>query len=86
MITRLLKDVEKFYENMKPIILFSDQEEMETFEKFFIKNKYKYLKGISQNILSEIKKWDYGILILSKDECRGHDTKFAKDAIVLIGT
>lgn len=35
--------------------------------------------------MNEIRNWDYGVLILNKEEGRGVDTRFKKNAIVLIG-
>ena len=34
--------------------------------------------------MQEIKSWDYGLLFLKPHECIGTDTRFAKDAVVLI--
>ena len=40
--------------------------------------------GIEGTNLKEIRNWDYGILLLDCEECRGVDTIFAKDSLVLI--
>ena len=40
--------------------------------------------GASDENLQDIKSWDYGILFLKPHECRGTDTRFAKDAVVII--
>ena len=35
-------------------------------------------------MLDEIRIWDYGVLLLNKEEGRGVDSRFRGDAIVLI--
>lgn len=35
-------------------------------------------------MLKEIRGWDYGVLLLNADESRGVDTRFKKNAVVLI--
>jgi hypothetical protein len=47
-------------------------------------NKYNYLSGVSVSTFEEIKTWEYGILLLQKEDSRGIDTRFQKDALVLI--
>jgi hypothetical protein len=46
--------------------------------------RLKSFIGSSKEILSLIKDLNYGILIVNKDECRGIDIRFNKDALVLI--
>lgn len=40
------------------------------------KHKYKYLVGVSNEVLTEIKDLDYGIVIIDALECRGVDVRF----------
>ena len=47
-------------------------------------SKFRFARGGEQHTLHEIRSWDYGVLILSKDEGRGVDTRFKKSARVLI--
>jgi hypothetical protein len=44
----------------------------------------KYRIGASSEVLTEIRSWNYGVLILDKSEGTGINTRFAKDAIVMI--
>ena len=44
----------------------------------------KYLYGATESNLVDIRSWDYGVLLIKPSECRGVDTRFAKDALVLI--
>jgi hypothetical protein len=52
--------------------------------KFFDKSRFRYEVGIEISTIEEIRKWDYGILLLPKLKSRGIDTRFLKDALVLI--
>lgn len=47
-------------------------------------NKFRYREGVTADTLATIRDWDYGILMISSYESRGIDTRFKKDAIVLI--
>jgi hypothetical protein len=47
-------------------------------------NKYKFAEGGSLNVLATVRSWEYGVLLLSKEEGRGVDTRFKRDAFVLI--
>ena len=46
--------------------------------------KHRYICGLEGGTLEEIKIWDYGILLLLKGESRGVDTRFHKEALVMI--
>lgn len=46
--------------------------------------KYRYVNGASEMNLHTIRVWDYGMLLMKPGESRGIDTRFAKDALVLI--
>ena len=45
---------------------------------------FRYYKGIDSDTLIQIKDSSDGILLMEKDECRGIDVRFSKDAQVLI--
>ena len=47
-------------------------------------NKFRHFKSVTAETLEEIKDIHQGILTIEKSECRGSDTRFAKDARVLI--
>ena len=47
-------------------------------------DKYKVYIGVAANTLAKVKDLDYGILMIEAKVCRGIDTRFAKDAMVLI--
>ena len=44
----------------------------------------KILTGVSTEVLREIRSWEYGVLILEKQNGLGVNTRFSKDSIVLI--
>ena len=44
----------------------------------------KHAEGGEQHLLDEIRNWDYGVLLLNKEEGRGVDSRFRREAIVLI--
>ena len=46
----------------------------------------KNAEGGQQHTLAEVRNWDYGVLLLTREEGRGVDTRFKRDAIVLIAT
>jgi len=48
------------------------------------RDTYRYTKGVDAKSLSSIRQWEYGILLIEANECRGVDTRFAEDATVLI--
>ena len=61
-----------------------DHEQLELLTKLLTSEKCKHLIGISEQNLHEIRQWNEGILLIDKKECRGIDTRFAKDSVVLI--
>jgi len=52
--------------------------------KVIKENNFTYYKGSSRDTLYNIKDQSRGILLLEKHECRGVDTRFQKDARVII--
>lgn len=67
-----------------PIIIICDEDQEVAIKKLLMSNKYRYLCGVREDVIHEIRNWDYGILLLLKKHSRGIDTKFQKDAKVLI--
>ena len=81
----VLADLNKHYE-LHPVILVVGSESRGTYLKHIKANKFKYAEGGHQHVLAEIRSWEYGLLLLTREEGRGVDTRFRKDAIVLIAT
>lgn len=71
----------------RPIIVIVDEVTQERVLEILDRNNFgKYKIGASPDNLKEIRQWEYGVLILGKHDGVGLNTRFAKDAIVLIGT
>ena len=83
--TAILVDLDKHYE-LHPVILVVGSESRGHFLKHIKASKFKYAEGGHQNVLADIRSWEYGLLLLTREEGRGVDTRFRKDAIVLIAT
>ena len=81
----VLADLDKHYE-LHPVILVVGSESRGTFIKHIKASKFKYAEGGQQHVLADIRNWEYGVLLLTREEGRGVDTRFRKDAIVLIAT
>lgn len=79
----LEEDIRKAYDH-KPLAIIHDPVLEEHIMSMLRKQKWKFAIGVSQNVLGAIKDWDYGILLLKPSEGRGVDTRFRKDALVLI--
>ena len=47
-------------------------------------NKWRYIDSTNPSYQTEIRQWDYGMLLLNADEGRGVDTRFKKAAHVMI--
>lgn len=78
-----LSTVEKQYEK-QPVILIVDDKERSRMKEVLSMRKYKVEEGGGQASLLTIRSWEYGILVLGKQEGRGVDTRFKKDAYVVI--
>jgi hypothetical protein len=46
--------------------------------------KLKFICGSSEEVMAQIKSWDYGVLLLPRSQSRGVDTRFIRDALVVI--
>ncbi len=44
----------------------------------------KFICGSSEEVMAQIKSWDYGVLLLPRSQSRGVDTRFIRDALVVI--
>lgn len=47
-------------------------------------NKMRYYEKCSDDVLDSIRIWDYGVLVLNPQQGRGTDTRFQKDAHVMV--
>ena len=47
-------------------------------------NKFKHRVNAQRANLDEVRQWEYGVLLLTVEEGRGVDTRFRKDARVVI--
>lgn len=47
-------------------------------------NKYRFLEGVEDRVLDEVRSWEYGVLLLSPQQGRGIDTRFRRTALVMI--
>ena len=77
------QDIDKHYEKHPVIIIANEGNRIDIVNHLAV-SKFKFTKGREQNTLADIRAWDYGVLVLSREEGRGVDTRFRKDAIVLI--
>jgi len=83
--TSLIVDLDKHFE-LHPVIIITDAEYRDRLLRHLKDRKMKCSEGGQQHILSEVRNWDYGVLLLTREEGRGVDTRFKRDAIVLIAT
>jgi len=79
----LSADIDALYDR-KPVIVVYDRNQEHELLTMVNTNNRRYCKGADAKALSEIRQWDYGILLILGRECRGVDTRFAVDATVLI--
>ena len=76
-------DLGKHYDQ-KPIIVIHDMDQRDDIIHLLKASKYRYAVGAKDNVLHEVRSWDYGVLMLSAEEGRGVDARFRRDAIVLV--
>ena len=48
------------------------------------RSKHRYVEKCDSDTLMTIRDWDYGIMLLAPNESRGVDTRFRRDAHVMI--
>jgi hypothetical protein len=69
----------------RPIIIFSTIEIQAKIKAILVRRSWARCKeGTSKDALSEIRSWNYGILLLSPEDAVGVNTRFAMDSVVLI--
>ncbi len=68
----------------KPIILIHNEEQLEPLKKLLSEEKLRFTSGASEEVMSEIRVWDYGVLLLPRSKARGVDTRFIRDTLVII--
>ena len=84
LISSLIDDAKKVVQST-PVIIIKDKSSEAIVEEFLRKLKpERVLHGGSWQNLQEIRNWESGLLVLDAYEGVGTDTKFAKDAFVLI--
>ena len=81
----MILDLDKHFE-LHPVIIVTDAEYRDRLLRHLNDSKMKHAEGGQQYTLAEVRSWDYGVLLLSREEGRGVDTRFKRDAIVLIAT
>ena len=79
------EDISKTYDH-KPVVVVHNSEQEAFLVQLCKKQKWKFAEGVSQEVLSAIRHWDYGVLLIKAKEGRGVDTRFKKDALVLIAS
>lgn len=73
----------QYYEQL-PVIVVLEQQQREEVNIIVEAGKYKVQAKANADGLQTIRDWDYGVLLLSPSEARGIDTRFKRDARVLI--
>ena len=81
----LVADVDKHFE-LHPVIIITDASYRDRLLRHLKDSKMKHAEGGQQHILAEVRNWNYGVLMLTREEGRGVDTRFKRNAIVLIAT
>ena len=76
-------DINKHFDQ-HPIVLIMGLDQRASIINHLRINKLKYAEGGHLNVLAEVRGWEYGVLVLTDEEGRGVDSRFKKDAIVLI--
>jgi hypothetical protein len=76
-------DIDKHYE-CKPVIVILDEGQKREIMELAKQNKWRCFASSSPNYLSEIRQWNYGMLVLSAEETRGVDSGFKRAAHVII--
>ena len=77
------EDLAKLYEQ-QPVIVICDDEQRGDVLKSIVANKMKYLDQCSEDMLDSIRQCDYGVLVLNPQQGRGIDTRFQRDAHVMV--
>lgn len=79
----MLAELDKHYEK-HPVVLIIQADNRAMCIDYFKVNKWRFAEGGAVDVLAEIRSWDYGVLMITREEGRGVDTRFRKDAIVLV--
>ena len=85
LLIKLLSDIDNHFEK-QPVIMIAEGEIREAVINHLKTSKFKYAQGGDQQTLAEVRSWEYGLLILNRDEGRGVDSRFKRDAMVLMTT
>ena len=76
-------DLAKHYD-LKPIIVIHEKDQRDAIIHLLKASKYRHAEGTKDNVLHEVRSWDYGVLMLSAEEGTGVDARFRRDAISLV--
>ena len=82
-LTQIVEEISKRYDS-QPVIVINDQDQREALTHLMTVNKFRHKVGAQRRYLDEVRLWEYGVLMLTMEEGRGVDTRFRKDARVLI--
>jgi Type III restriction enzyme, res subunit len=85
LISMVEEDINKTYDH-KPVVIIHEADQEGGIMAMIERSKWKFATGVTQGVLSKVRHWDYGILLLKPSEGRGVDTRFQKDAMVLIAS
>ena len=61
-----------------------DDEQREGVIRTMVQNKMVFADRCTESVLDDIRKWDYGVLLLNPHQGRGIDTRFQRDAHVMV--
>lgn len=84
MIKQVEDDIRINFDEKPIIVITSSDERGLLIETLKANNWNKFREGTSVDVLREVRSWDYGILLLDRHEGLGVNTRFAKDALVMI--
>ena len=68
----------------KPIIIIHNHEQLDVIKKSLNEEKLRFTSGSSEDAMAQIRMWDNGVLLLERSQARGVDTRFIRDALVVI--
>ena len=80
---RLKDEMIKTYDS-KPLIVISEENQIESIFQIVKSEKFQSFRGTSKETMMKIKELTCGVLLITDAECRGMDIRFGRDAKVLI--
>ncbi len=76
-------ELDKQYENM-PLVVIHNTNQSDLIVNFLNKRNYRHIVYADTDSLNVIREWDYGVLLIDPTSARGTDTRFRRDAFVMI--